>query len=118
MGLNRIHFLRSICRWPIMISLRCLLVKSLREDSVQHLPNFGHLGCLSLWGFFYWSCKHRFLREGASWLDNSHSVHAHLLVQEWTYLHQKSSDVEGQIFLTAVGLCRINTVASICKDRI
>lgn len=48
MGLNRIHFLRSICRWPIVISLRCLLVKSLREDSVQHLPNFGHLGCLGI----------------------------------------------------------------------
>lgn len=62
-------------------SLRCLLVKSLREGSVQHLPDFGHLRCLSRWGLFYWSWKHSPLREEAAQLDTCYSVDSHLCVQ-------------------------------------
>lgn len=68
---------------------QCLLVKSLREGSAQYLPHFGHLGCLSMWGFFYWTWKHRFLREGAAPLDSTHSVDPHLPVQGWTLLAPK-----------------------------
>lgn len=65
-------------------SLGCLLIESLWEGSAQHLLDFGHLGCLSRWGLFYWSWKHSPLREGAARLDNSYSVDSHLPVQGWT----------------------------------
>ena len=81
-----------------MVSLSCLLVKSLREGSTQYLRDFGHFRCLSTWRFFYWSSKHSVLREEAGWLDTSRSVDPHLPVQGWTLLAPKSCDVQGHKF--------------------
>lgn len=105
-GLNQIHFWRIICRWSIVISLRCVLVESLRKAALSTCLIFAIWG---VWAHGNSSTKvgNSFIRERSVQLDTSHSIHPHLPVQGWTLLapkklwHRESQILgqEGQSFL-------------------